>query len=272
MISVLIIVKNQEELIGACIESVKWADEIVVIDTGSTDKTIKIARELGAQVHPYQGSENNFSSWRNYGLARIKGDWLLVLDSDERAINELKEELDGLISLGDQNAAWKISRRNIVLGTELKYGAFWPDYVIRFFKVENLKGWKGLVHEQPEYEGSLGTLKNSLLHLTHRDIDSMIQKSLDWAQYDAKLRFEAHHPPMSGWRFVRIMVTETWQQGVVRRGFFGGTEGVIDSLLQVFSMYISFVKLWQLQQKPSLEQKYKEIDQKLKENNFKYKN
>lgn len=270
MISVLIIAKNAEGLIGSCIKSVKWADEVVVVDTGSTDNTVHLAKELGSKVFQYTGEGNNFSSWRNFGLSKITGEWLLVIDSDERALQGMREEINEIISTELDFGAWKISRRNIVLGKELGYGAFWPDYVIRFFRVNRLKKWEGLVHEQPVFEGKLGRLVHSLLHLTHRDIDSMVIKSLEWADYDAKLRFESHHPPMSGWRFIRIMITEIWKQGFVRGGFFGRTEGVIDSILQVFSMYLSYVKLWQLQHKPSLEETYQEIDKKLIDQEFKY--
>lgn len=269
MISVLIIIKNQAELIETCLKSVSWAGEVVVVDTGSTDQTIERAKKMGAKVFEYKGSEQNFSSWRNFGLTKITGDWLFALDSDERVLADLAAELQDIDRNNADLVAWKVARRNIILGKELKYGAFWPDYVIRFFKTDHLKGWHGLVHEQPDFDGDLGTLKHSLIHLTHRDIDSMIIKSLDWAQYDAKLRLQSNHPPMSGWRFLRIMVTETWKQGITRGGFFGGTEGVIDALLQVFSMYISYVKLWQLQHKPSLAETYKDIDRKLLRDGFK---
>lgn len=269
MISALVIVKDQEELIEGCIKSLSWVNEVVVVDTGSHDHTIERAKAFGARVYAYQG-EGNFSAWRNFGLTKVRGEWLLVVDSDERVLEPLRVEIEGIINSETRLAAWQISRRNIVLGKEVRYGAFWPDYVVRLFKVDKLKGWNGLVHEQPVFDGKLESLNNSFLHLTHRDIDSMVQKSLAWAEYDAHLRLAAHHPKMSGWRFLRIFITELWNQGVLRRGFFGGTEGVIDSLLQVFSFYISYVKLWQLQQRPSLDDKYKRIDEELEKNNFRY--
>ena len=98
----------------------------------------------------------------------------------------------------------------------------------------------------------------------------MVLKSLSWANIDAKLRVDANHPQMTGWRFLRILFTELWNQGIKRRGFFNGTVGVIDALLQVFSMYISYVKLWQLQRKETLEETYQKIDQQLLKSNFRY--
>lgn len=269
MISVLIIAKNSEDLIKSCLESVKWADEIVVVDNDSTDKTSDIAKRYTDKV--FKKSAHDFSEIRNYGLSKCNGDFVLCVDTDERVLKDLKDEIIKIIVDDTQNNAWEISRINIILGEEKKYPAFWPDLVIRLFRKDQLKGWEGAVHEQPKFNGSLGRLKNSFLHLTHRDIDSMVLKSLDWANIDAKLRFEAHHPKMTGVRFFRILITETFNQGIIRRGFFNGTVGVIDSLLQVFSFYISYVKLWQMQQKPSLEEKYKAIDDKLIKEGFEYK-
>lgn len=272
MVSVLVIAKDCESLIEACLESAKWAGEIVVVDTGSVDETIKKARNFSdkVKVYEYGGKEKNFSAWRNFGVEKIKGDYFFALDSDERILEPLKEEILRLSTEQNDFGAWKVARRNVILGESVKYGPFWPDYVIRLFKRDKIRGWSGDVHEQPEFSGQLGTLVHPLLHLTHRDIDSMVLKSLDWANIDVKLRMDAHHPKMSGWRFLRIVFSEMWVQGVIRQGFFNGTIGVIDSLLQVFSMYLSYVKLWQMQRKETLAETYRNIDRKLVENGFKY--
>ncbi|OGE32053.1 hypothetical protein A2631_02960 [Candidatus Daviesbacteria bacterium RIFCSPHIGHO2_01_FULL_44_29] len=268
MISVLVIAKNEEKLLAKCLESVQWADEIIVIDDESTDQTKQIALKYTTKV--YTQAFNGFSEKRNFGLSKVAGDFLLCIDADERVLAPLKKEIVNLINNPTEDTAWQVSRRNIILGEEVKYSAFWPDRVIRLFKVKSLKNWQGEVHEQPVFEGSLGTLQNPLLHLTHRDIDSMVLKSLEWSNIDARLRLQAQHPPMSGWRFMRIMLTETWKQGVARRGFFNGTVGTIDALLQVFSLYLSFVKLWQLQRKQSLDDTYRQIDEALSRQDFEY--
>ncbi len=268
MISVVIIAKNEQELLVGALDSVKWADEVVVIDNDSTDDTAKIAKEHGALV--FKTSSKTFSDIRNFSLEKITGEWVLFVDADERVLADLHQEIVEIIGSTPSSAAWAIPRRNIILGEEKKYAAFWPDYVIRLFKREKLKGYHGDVHEQPTYEGELGKIKSPFLHLTHRDIDSMVLKSLSWSNIDANLRLQAGHPPMTGIRFLRILVTEIWNQGIIRRGFFNGTVGVIDSLLQVFSLYISYVKLWQLQRSEPLAKTYATIDKKLKESDFKY--
>lgn len=140
--------------------------------------------------------------------------------------------------------------------------------MIRLFKKADLEEWVGKVHEYPRFRGKLGYSKNSLLHLTHRDIDQIVLKSLEWSKIDAKLRLEAGHPQMSGWRFLRILFSELFNQGFKREGFFNGTVGIIDSILQTFSMFITYVRLWQIQQSETLEKTYDEIDNQLIKNKF----
>ncbi len=265
MLSVIIIAKNEEARIGACLESIKWADEIVVADNGSIDKTVEIAKKYTKNIVAFTGED--FADWRNKASEQTTGDWILYVDPDERVTGVLKNEILQLIK-NNKNSAYALSRKNIIFGKEVKYGPFWPDWVIRLIKKDSLEGWIGKVHEQPKFKGTLGYTKNSLIHLTHRGVDQIVLKSLQWSKIDAKLRFESGHPPMSGWRFLRIFITETLNQGVIRKGFFNGTIGIMDSLLQAFSMYITYVRLWELQQQKPLEKIYDDIDKKLLENNF----
>lgn len=267
MISVVIIVKNEQDRIKACLESVKWADQIIVLDNDSSDKTIDIAKEYTKDIFVYH--DLDFSSLRNKGMEKAKGEWVLFVDSDERVLNPLKGELIDLMKAGKFSAI-AISRKNIIFGIEVKYGPFWPDWVIRLLKKSDFETWVGKVHEYPKFKGELGYSKNSFLHLTHRDLDQIVLKSLEWSKIDAQLRFKANHPKMSGWRFMRILFSEVFNQGIKKGGFFNGTVGIMDSLLQTFSMFMSYVRLWQMQQPKSLEEVYDDIDKKLIEDNFKY--
>lgn len=267
MISVVVIAKNEESRLDICLQSVKWADEVIVLDNGSTDKTFQIAKKYTDKVFSFD--DLDFSSLRNKGMEKAKGDWVLYVDADERVLYPLKEELQSLASSTDQSA-FAISRKNIIFGSEVKYGSFWPDWVIRFLKKEDFETWVGKVHEYPKFKGNLGYTKNSFLHLTHRNLDQVILKSLDWSNIDANLRLNSDHPKMSGWRFLRILISELFYQGVTRKGFFNGTIGVIDSILQSFSLFMSYVRLWQLQQFKPLNKIYDDLDQELQKNSFKY--
>ena len=265
MISVIVLTKNEEERIKVCLESVKWADEIIVSDNGSNDKTLEIARKYTDKI--FKVNLEDFAAWRNSAMEKVTSEWILFIDPDERVLEPLRSEIETLITLSGYSA-FAISRRNIILGKEVRYGPFWPDWVVRLLKKSDFKEWVGKIHEYPKFNGNLGYSKNSLLHLTHRNIDQIVLKSLEWSKIDAKLRLEANHPKMSGWRFIRIFASEILNQGIRRKGFFNGTIGVMDSLLQAFSMYITYIRLWQLQQEKPPDEVYDDIDDSLIKNNF----
>lgn len=268
MLSVVLNAKNEEQMIKACLESVKWADEIVVVLNESTDNTKQIAQKYTKNIFTINGQD--FAKVKNLGLEKAKGDWVLFIDADERVLQNLREEIEQVIQ-NSPKSAYALSRKNIIFGQEVNYGPYQHDWIIRLVKKEKAKGWTGKVHEHIEFDGELGYTKNSLLHLTHRDVDHFILKSLEWSVIDAKLRFDSGHPMMTKWRFVRILLSETWHQGITRKGFFGGTVGIIDSMLQVFFFYMTYVRLWQMQQPKPLEQVYEDLDKKLIENHFQYK-
>lgn len=266
MLTVIVLTKNEEKRIKACLESIKWADEIIVSDNGSTDKTLEIANKYTNKISKVKFED--FASWRNDAMKNSTFEWVLFLDPDERVSEALKEELGVMMTLSNYSA-FALSRQNIIFGEKVKYGPFWPDWVIRLLKKSDFESWIGKVHEYPKFKGELGYSKNSLLHLTHRDVDQIVLKSLEWSNIDAKLRLECNHPKMTGFRFIRILITETMNQGILRKGFFNGTVGVIDSMLQVFSMFITYVRLWQMQQEKTMDEIYDDIDRKLIETNFK---
>jgi hypothetical protein len=265
MLSIVVIAKNEEARIKVCLESIKWADEIIVVDNGSTDKTLEIAKAYTNKI--FKVNSQDFAAVRNLAMEKATGEWVLFVDADERVLASLKTEIEAMITFTDFSA-YAFSRRNVIFGQEVKSGPFWPDWVIRLLKKSDFVAWVGKVHEYPTFKGKLGYSKNSLLHLTHRNIDQIILKSLDWSKIDAKLRLEANHPKMSGWRFLRIFITEIFKQGILRKGFFNGSIGMMDSLLQAFSMYITYVRLWEFQQSKSRDQVYEEIDNNLIQSGF----
>jgi len=275
MISIVVLTKNEESMLVGCLESVKWADEIVVVDANSVDRTTELAKKFTQNV--FKHGWISFSNSRNFGLSKTKGDWILYVDADERVTSQLKDEIQSVVSgqlpasqakRGESVVACAIPRKNILLGKWQKHQGWWPDYQIRLFKKDNFKGWVGDLHEQPNYEGKLKHLKNPLIHLTHRDVLSMMQKTIEWAPIEAKLRFDVGHPKMSWWRFLRIIKVEALKR------FFGGAakdgiEGWIELYYQTFSLFISYVKLWELQRGESLEETYEKIDKNLLESGFK---
>ena len=166
-LSVVILAKNEEKIIKDCLESVKWADEVILVDSGSTDKTLVMAKEFGAKIVNSPSKKLAFAKWRNQGLKVAQGDWLLYVDADERVTPELKKEIESLIKSKPKAVAFEIPRKNFYLGKEVRYGGAWPDYVRRLFLKKKLKGWVNQLHEHPEVEGSWGRLKHPLICLLY---------------------------------------------------------------------------------------------------------
>ena len=245
-ISIIIIARDESGMIGDCLRSVAWADEIIVVDTGSIDKTAQIAQSLGIRVIKLKFTGYDFSAWRNRGLKEAGGDWIFYLDADERVSPLLKEEILDLIVNRDFSA-YDIPRRNFYLGKEMHFGGAWPDRVLRFFKKEDLIQWEGKLHEQPNFKGKMGQLESPLIHLSHRDLSSMMKKTIDWTQIEARLLFEDNHPPVAWWRIHRMMLTKFWERMIKQQSWRDGTEGWINAIFEVFNTFIIYTRLWELQ-------------------------
>ncbi|MDP3955421.1 MAG: glycosyltransferase family 2 protein [bacterium] len=247
-VSAIVIAKNEENMIADCLESVqKLADEIIVVDNNSEDRTAEIAKRMGAMV--YACKTNDFSDLRNFGLNKAAEDWILYVDADERVDNDLKTAITHLTKdsgRGNQLNTYFIKRKNFYLGNHE-----WPyvEKLERFFRKSSLKGWKGELHEAPIFEGEIGELEGFLLHYTHRDLASMLSKTIEWSKIEADLRYKSNHPKMTWWRFPRVMLGAFFDSYIKQRGWKAGIVGIIESLYQSFSIFITYARLWELQKK-----------------------
>jgi glycosyltransferase involved in cell wall biosynthesis len=244
-VSAIVIAKNAQELIPDCLESLGWVDEVIVVDTGSTDKTKAIASSFHAKIVSVQ--KKGFSYWRNLGAKEASGDWLFYVDTDERVTPELRKEIVSTSKKPLALSAYAVPRKNILLGHPMRWGGWWPDYVLRLIKKDSLAGWKGELHEQPEIKGSVGKLKNPLVHNSHRSLEEMVAKTNEWSDIEAKLLFDSGHPQMAWWRFISVAAREFWYRGILKLGFLDGVVGVIEIIYQMFSRMITYAKLWEMQ-------------------------
>lgn len=242
--SAIIIAKNAGRLIEDCLESVSWVDQIVLVDTGSTDETLELAKRFGVKV--VETKDGDFSEWRNLGAKSAKSDWLLYIDSDERVTEKLREEIKRTILEG-VDVAYAIPRKNFLLGHEMHWGGWWPDYVLRLIRKDALIEWRGKLHEQPKIKGKVGKLRNPLIHVTHRSLSEMVEKTNDWSEIEAQLLFVSHHPKMTWWRFFSVAFREFWYRGVLKLGFLDGPVGIIEIIYQMYSRTITYAKLWEMQ-------------------------
>lgn len=245
MLSAIIITKNEEQMIADCLVSLAFADEILVVDTGNTDKTNAIAKDHRAKIVTCTGSD--YSQFRNVGLKAARGDWILYVDADERVTPQLRQEILGLMADPSSAPVYQLPRRNIFLGRVMHYGGWGGDRIIRLFKRSALKEYRGALHEQPEFSGELGTATGELVHFSHRDLSSMVVKTLEFTDYEARLRLAARHPPVVWWRFLRVMATEFWLRFGKLSAWRDGPQGVIDGLFQVFNSFVIYARLWELQ-------------------------
>jgi len=243
-ISAIVVTKNNEDIIKNCLESISWVDEIIIVDTGSTDKTIDIAKIFTPKV--FSLKTGSFSEWRNYGAEKSKNNWLFYLDSDEEVTEKLKGEIIKTIT-DSEYPAYAIPRKNILLGKFLKHGGWWPDYVLRLMKKDCLKDWEGNLHEQPKIKGKVGKLEEPLIHTSHRNLTEMVEKTNEWSEVEARLLFESKHPKMTWWRFFSVAFKEIWFRGFRKLGFLDGPIGIIEVIYQAFSRMITYAKLWELQ-------------------------
>lgn len=240
-LSVIVLVGGKVDLniLKKCLDSVSWADEIIKVET--------------------EKLKGNFSDWRNYGAEKSEGEWLLYIDADETITLELKEEI--LRVINNQSVATKkyvayaIPRHNNLLGHFVEHGGWWPDNVLRLIKKDSLIGWRGGLHEQPEVNGAIGRFKHPLIHYTHRSIFEMIEKTNKWSDIEARLLFDSNHPPMTWWRFLSAGFREFWFRAILKLGFLDGTVGFIEVIYQMFSRWVTYTKLWELQIRDTRNQK-----------------
>lgn len=246
-ITVIILALNEEDVIKDAILSARdIAKEILVINANSTDRTKEIAENHGATVISHQFKD--FSDQRNFAILHAKTPWVLYLDADERLTDGFKKELLATVDLYDEKGStggFYIYRKTFYFGRD--WGL--TDRVQRLFYREKFIEWYGVVHETPKIHGEFAEIKSPILHFTHRTLSQMLTKTNEWSEYEAMLRLKADHPHMTPWRFLRVMSTEFFNSYVKNKGYKNGTNGVIEGIYQAFSMFITYAKLWEMQQK-----------------------
>lgn len=243
-LSALILTKNEEEMIADCLKQLDFADEIIVLDTGSTDKTLTIAKNYTDNI--LESNLADFDKNRNLLKEAAKGEWLLYIDADERLTPELISEISTEIR-ENRSSAYYIPRKNYILGKWLKHGGWWPDYVPRLFRAKDLIAWEGRVHETPKLAGNFSHLKHPLEHRTARSISAILAKSATWAKVEADLFYKNGYPKVNSWKLAKASVREFISRYFVKMGFLDGTVGLIESIYQALHQAMVFTYLWELQ-------------------------
>lgn len=245
-LTILLLTKNEAEKLPQCLESVRWADEVVIVDGQSTDETREVGRAFGALVieRPFSGS---FAKERNAGLEIATGDWMLQMDADETVSPELRAAIERLLREGSSHAAFKVRRRNYFLGHQMRYGG-WYHYNPALFRRDACR-YEGLVHERLKVGGSLGMIEGDLIH---RPFDSFAQFTTRQNRYtalQAQELFRGDRPYSARHITYQVGVRPLklfWKCYVKKQGFREGMHGLLFSLLFAWVHFLTWAKYWEL--------------------------
>lgn len=244
MISAIILTKNEERNISDCLESVKWCDEIIVIDDYSEDRTVNIAQKFGSKVFKHYLGED-FSQQRNFGLKKAKGDWILYIDADERVTSELKNEIIHLTTCSDRSQqlnGYFIKRRDFMWGKELKYGETENMKLLRLAK-KNRGNWVGNVHEKWQIKGKTSELKNPLLHYPHQTISNFLKEINFYT--DIRAREVYRQGIHACWTSIILYpVGKFLLNYFIKKGVLDGIPGLILAIIMSFHSFLVRAKLW----------------------------
>jgi glycosyltransferase involved in cell wall biosynthesis len=240
-ISVVIIAKNEATSIAECLASVAWADERIVLDSGSTDGTVDMARELGAAVY-VTPDWPGFGPQKNRAIALATCDWILSLDADEQVSPQLRDEILSVVKTGDA-VAYRMPRSSRYCGRYLCHGGWWPDHVTRLFRHGHGRFSDDLVHERLLVEGKVGTLTHPLLHDTYASLEEVIGKINRYSSLGAEQAFARGERcglmaaiGHGAWAFFRTYV--------LRLGFLDGGHGFLLAVSNAEATYYRYAKLW----------------------------
>lgn len=244
MLSVIIICKDEEDQIKECLESVKWSDEIIVVDSESKDKTVDIAKSYTGKI--FTKKWEGYSEQRKYAMELASGEWILSLDADERVTEELKNEILSVInSDGNNIKGYRIPRKSYFLNRWIKHSGWYPGYQTRLFKKEFAFIRPKLVHEGFEIKGETGFLKNDILHYTVTSISDFAARVNTYSSLQAieksgikkvKLRDLLFRPLIS---FVKHYLFKS--------GFRDGPQGFMVAMFDAITNTLTYMKMWEMQ-------------------------
>ena len=243
-LSVFVMAYNDAHQLRACLESVAWADELIVVDSYSTDATEKISREFTDKV--YQHEFKGFGRLRNEAVAHVTHDWVFSLDTDERATPEIRDEIRTLLSQGSDADAYFVPRKNWFLGRWIRHGGWYPDYrQPQLFRKDRMRYREDLVHEGFELEGKIGYLKEHVVQYPFRDVDHFLAKMERYSHLMARRMVE------QGRRFhTHQLVTHScftfFKMYVARAGCLDGVPGLILAGLYAYYTFIKYASLWEM--------------------------
>ncbi len=243
MLKAVILTLNEATHIAACIESVKWADGVVVFDSFSTDATVELARQAGADIlqHPFE----NYAQQRNAALEAVAADWIFFVDADERATPALAQEIRQVIATEDK-VGWWIPRHNYIFGHRMRGTGWWPDYQLRLLR-RGRAHYERAVHEVAVLDGAEGHLKEPFIHYNYETLQDFLKKQRRYIDYDVKVLVEKGEKS----RFYspyRQALSHFWWRFVTLNGWRDGVYGVLLSGLMAYYEMVKYQRVYRAYQ------------------------
>lgn len=245
-LSVVIITKNEEHNIRRCLESVKWADEIILIDSQSTDNTVEIAGEYGVKIFSPE--------WRGYGPAKQEGvnnatgEWILSIDADEEATPELTEEIKKILTADENYDGYLINRHTNFMGKWINHCGWYPDYLLRLFRKGSGNFNDAVIHEKVEINGKTRELKSELLHYSYPTLEAYLERLNQYTTLGAEVAL-ANGKKAGNFDIVFRPFISFIDHFLTHQGFQDGIEGFVISVMSSVSVMVKYVKLRHLQKK-----------------------
>lgn len=248
LLTALVITYNEEQNIKAVLDDLAFADEIIVVDSFSLDKTFEIASSF-PNVKVVQRVFDNFAAQRNYALSLASNSWILFIDADERLTLELQQEISTVINQKNSASAYFMRRNFMFENRKLRFSGWQTDKIIRLFRKENATyNLKKIVHEKLIVQGKVGKLKNRLIHYSYSNYEDYKQKMIFYGQLKAQEEILKTTNPNYFHFYIRP-IYQFLNQYIVRFGFLDGKKGIIICYLNALSVAVRFQELKKIKAK-----------------------
>ncbi len=244
-ITAVMIVRDEAENIIDALKSLEFADQIIVADTGSTDNTMKLAVEAGAEVHSI--TFNGFGTTKNRALDLCNGEWIFSMDADERVTPELAERIVKAANLDSEFVAFKINRLTCFIGKPIRHSGWYPDHITRLFKRDRARFSELPVHEKVEVDGPVGHINGLLLHYSYHSIAGYLDKLNEYSTLSAEMMYRRGRKPRLADLLFRPPLVFL-KMYIFKAGFLDGYYGFLLAVLSSYHAFIKFSKLRQLSQ------------------------
>ena len=248
-LALCMIVKNEEKNLRKYLpEHTDCIDELIIIDTGSEDDTIKIAEEYGAKVYELPW-ESDFAKLKNAAASYVKSEWMLILDADEKVSNRLKEEMRAVISGSSECSGFYMPRKNYYFGRWLKYGGNYPDYQLKLFRKGKVLYRHPPIHPKIVIDGKIGYLKNALEHFPYEKVEDYLRKfdlyTSGDASYLKQKNMKVNFANSVRWIVIKPSI-RFLKRYFIKGGFLNGMPGIFACIFDALNYPVKYFKLWQL--------------------------